>query len=150
MIYIYERIINGNGRVEDLKMLEDLAVLIEGASLCALGSTAQNIVVTTLKYFREEYEAHIYYNSCPAMVCKPLIYFNILEDKCSGCGICVKSCPVSAISGENKKPHKIEQSLCIKCGACLDVCPEKFSAIVKRTGILEKIPSKDKVSEWVV
>jgi len=145
MIYIYERIINGNGRVEDLKLLEDLAVILECASLCALGSTAQNIVVTTLKYFREEYEAHIYYNSCPALVCKPLIYYSILEDKCSGCRICVKSCPVGAISGENKKPHLIDQNLCIKCGACFDVCPEKFNAVVKRTGILEKVSIQDKV-----
>ncbi|MBM3709393.1 MAG: NADH-quinone oxidoreductase subunit NuoF [Actinobacteria bacterium] len=150
MIYIYERIMNGNGRVEDLKMLEDLSVLLEGASLCALGSTAQNIVVTTLKYFREEYEAHIYYNSCPAMVCKPLIHYRILEDKCSGCRLCVKSCPVNAISGEPKKPHAIEQDLCIKCGACMDVCPEKFNAVVKRTGVLEKVPLAEKISEKVV
>ncbi|MBM3713159.1 MAG: 4Fe-4S dicluster domain-containing protein, partial [Actinobacteria bacterium] len=149
MIYIYERIMSGNGRVEDLKMLEDLSVILEGASLCALGSTAQNIVVTTLKYFREEYEAHIYYNSCPAMVCKPLIHYTILENKCSGCRICVKSCPVNAISGEPKKPHLIDQDLCIKCGACMDVCPEKFDAVIKRTGILEKVTLGEKISEKV-
>jgi NADH-quinone oxidoreductase subunit F len=149
MLYIYERIMNGNGRVEDLKILEDISVILEGASLCALGSTAQNIVVTTLKYFREEYEAHIYYNSCPAMVCKPLIYFTIFQDKCTGCKICVKSCPVNAISGEPKKSHLIDQSLCIKCGACMEVCPEKFSAIEKRTGVLEEIPLRKKIIEEV-
>lgn len=134
MTYIYERIISGNGRVEDLKMLEDISVLLEGASLCALGRTAQNIVITTLKYFRDEYEAHIHNNSCPALICKPLIYYRILPDKCTGCMLCVKSCPVSAISGKPKKSHIIDQSICTKCGVCMETCPVKFSAIIKKTG----------------
>jgi ferredoxin len=138
MTYIYERIISGNGRVEDLKMLEDISVLLEGASLCALGMTAQNIVITTLKYFRDEYEAHIHNNSCPALICKPLIYYRILPDKCTGCMLCVKSCPVSAISGEPKKSHIIDQSICTKCGVCMETCPVKFSAIIKKTGKSEE------------
>ncbi|PIU28813.1 MAG: NADH-quinone oxidoreductase subunit F [Candidatus Hydromicrobium americanum] len=136
LIYVYERIMEGKGKIEDLKLLEDLALVLEGASLCALGSTAQNIVLTTLKYFRQEYEAHIYYHSCPALVCKPLINYEINKEKCTGCMLCVKSCPVNAISGEVKKPHIIDQNTCIKCDACVEACPEKFSAIEKKTGLL--------------
>jgi NADH-quinone oxidoreductase subunit F len=150
LIYIYERIMEGKGRVEDFKMLEDLSTILEGASLCALGSTAQNIVVTTLKYFREEYEAHIYYHSCPAMVCKPLINYTIIGDKCTGCMRCVKSCPVNAISGEPKKPHIIDLDTCIKCGACTEACPERFNAIEKRTGTFKEIPVRKKVFEDAV
>jgi NADH:ubiquinone oxidoreductase subunit F (NADH-binding)/(2Fe-2S) ferredoxin/NAD-dependent dihydropyrimidine dehydrogenase PreA subunit len=135
LIYVYERIMEGNGKIEDLQLLEDLAMVLEGASLCALGTTAPNIVLTTLKYFRDEYEAHIYNHSCPAMVCKPLINYLIIADKCTGCLLCKKACPVGAISGEAKKPHEIKQSICIKCGACLDACPQKFSAVEKKTGL---------------
>ena len=138
MIYIYERIMEGKGRVEDLRLLEDLSLMMQGASMCALGATAPNIVLTTLKYFRKEYNAHIYYQACPAMVCKPLISYVINEKKCSGCMRCVKSCPVDAIKGESKKPHKIDQSICIKCGSCLEACPEKFNAIEKVTGKIDK------------
>ena len=137
LIHIYERIMDGKGRVEDLKMLEDLSVILEGASLCALGNTAQNIVITTLKYFRDEYEAHIYKHSCPALICKPLIHYTILKDKCTGCMRCIKECPVNAISGESKKLHIIDQDTCIKCGACIEACPERFNAIEKRTGAIE-------------
>ena len=137
LMYIYERIMGGKGKIEDLKLLEDLALVLEGASLCALGSTAQNIVLTTLKYFRQEYEAHIYYHSCPALVCKPLINYEINKDKCTGCMLCIKSCPPGAISGEAKNPHMIDQSICTKCGSCIEACPEKFSAIEKKTGLLE-------------
>lgn len=137
LIYIYERIMDGKGRVEDLKLLEDLAVLLEGASLCALGNTAQNIVITTLKYFRDEYGAHIYKHSCPALICKPLIHYTIIGDKCTGCMRCIKECPVNAISGESKKLHIIDQDTCIKCGVCMEACPERFNAIEKRTGAIE-------------
>ncbi|MHB1336922.1 MAG: NADH-ubiquinone oxidoreductase-F iron-sulfur binding region domain-containing protein [Candidatus Humimicrobiaceae bacterium] len=137
LIYIYERIMDGNGRVEDLKLLEDLAVLLEGASLCALGTSAPNIVITTLKYFRQEYDAHIHYRSCPSMVCKSLINYVINPEKCSGCMLCKKSCPVEAVYGEAKKVHEIDQSICIKCGACMEACPEKYMAIEKKTGIFE-------------
>ena len=150
LIYIYERIMNGEGKVEDLKMLEDICVLLEGASLCALGGTAHNIVATTLKYFRDEYSAHIYYKACPALACKTLIKYEILEEKCTGCRICFKSCPVNAISGNPKEPHKIDSSLCTKCGVCFEVCPEKFNAVIKRTGIFEKIPYEEKISEEII
>ncbi|MBM3701333.1 MAG: 4Fe-4S dicluster domain-containing protein, partial [Actinobacteria bacterium] len=145
LLYIYERIINGQGQVEDLKLLEDLCMLLENASLCALGGTAGNIVVTTLKYFRQEYGAHIYYKACPAMVCKPLIRYEIISDKCTGCTRCVKVCPVEAISGNPKEVHVIDQSLCIKCGACVEECPEKFSAISKSTGVFKYEKEKETV-----
>jgi len=148
MIYIYERIMEGKGRVEDLRLLEDLSLMMQGASMCALGTTAPNIVLTTLKYFRKEYNAHIYYQACPAMVCKPLISYVINEKKCSGCMRCVKSCPVDAIKGESKKPHKIDQSVCIKCGSCLEACPEKFNAIEKETGkIGKKVIEEEKIDK---
>ncbi len=140
LIYIYERIMEGNGKIEDLQLLEDLAMVLEGASLCALGTTAPNIVLTTLKYFRDEYEAHIYDHSCPAMVCKPLINYMIITDKCTGCLLCKKACPVGAISGEAKKPHAINQSLCTKCGVCIETCPQKFSAVEKKTGLFQVKP----------
>lgn len=145
MTFIFDRITSGKGTVEDMAMLEDLCVLLEGASLCALGGTAHNIVQTTLKYFRNEYEAHIYYKSCPALVCKNLINFVISAEKCSGCRLCIKSCPVNAISGQPKKPHAIDQDLCTKCGVCLEVCPEKFNAVSKITGQLEKEVEFEKV-----
>ena len=111
-------------------------------SLCALGATAPNMVLTTLKYFREEYEAHIYYNMCPAKVCKPLIRFEIDEEKCAGCSSCAKICPVNAIKGETKKPYHIDDDLCIKCGSCIEVCPSKYNAIKKLTGT-EEIKEKE-------
>ncbi|MBE3114154.1 MAG: 4Fe-4S binding protein [Actinobacteria bacterium] len=138
MIYIYERIMEGKGREEDLILLADLSLLLKEASLCALGTTAPNIVLTTLKYFKEEYEAHIYYNICPAKVCVPLISYVIDENKCAGCGICVKACPVDAIRGESKKPHIIDSEICIKCGSCIEACPEKYSAIEKKTGLAKE------------
>ncbi len=147
MTYIYERIINGEGKVEDLKLLEDLSSILENTSLCALGNTAQNIVVTTLKYFRQEYGAHIYYKACPAMVCKPLIKYEIIENKCTGCTRCVKVCPVNAISGKPKEVHKINQELCIKCGACIEECPTKFSAITRNTGLMEEKQEKVEITE---
>jgi len=138
MIYIYERIMNGEGREEDLTLLADLSLLLKEASLCALGTTAPNIVLTTLKYFKEEYEAHIYYGACPAKVCKPLISYVIDINKCAGCGSCIKACPVDAISGERKKPHVINNEICIKCGSCIEACPEKYSAIEKKTGLVKE------------
>ena len=143
MIYIYERIMEGKGREVDLTLLADLSLLLKEASLCALGTTAPNIVLTTLKYFKEEYEAHIYYNICPAKVCIPLISYVIDENKCAGCGSCVKACPVDAIRGESKKPHIIDSEICIKCGSCIEACPEKYSAVEKKTGlVLEKVKQK--------
>ena len=115
--------------MEDLDRLEELAQAIKAGSLCGLGQTAPNPVLSTLKYFRKEYEAHIIDKVCPAGVCKALSKYTIDPDKCRGCGLCARQCPVEAISGEIKKPFKIDSEKCIKCGACMDKCP--FKAISK-------------------
>ncbi len=129
MLDILEDIVSGKGTMEDLDLLEDLGKGIKNGSLCGLGQTAPNPLLTTIQYFKDEYIEHIQNKRCPSKVCKDLIYYDILPDKCTGCHICFKVCPVSAISGYPKKLHKIDQSLCIKCGMCMDKCPDKFSAI---------------------
>lgn len=121
-------ITEGRGEEGDLERLENLARTIQDGSLCGLGQTAPNPVLSTLKYFRHEYEAHIRDQSCPAGVCKPLITYLIDVEKCTGCGVCLKACPVGAITGERKQPHRIDQALCTKCGSCMEVC--RFEAIV--------------------
>ncbi len=144
MVNILERITRGEGEEEDLDKLEELAKTVKNASLCGLGQTAPNPVLTTLKYFRHEYEAHIREKKCPALACKDLIIYYIEPEKCVGCLLCKKSCPVDAISGNRKEVHVIDQGLCIKCGTCLDVCPPKVNAVVKYTGNKkEKILRKD-------
>lgn len=134
LVAILEKITEGNGEEDDLKKMEDLCKTIKAGSLCGLGQTAPNPVLTTLRYFRKEYEAHIKSKTCPALVCKGLIAYTVDPDKCVGCLLCLKNCPVGAISGERKKVHVIDQELCIKCGVCLDVCPPKVSAVAKVTG----------------
>jgi len=113
--------------VEDLQTLEDLAYSIKDTSLCALGQTAPNPVLTTLKYFKDEYLAHIEERTCPAKVCKALIQYRIIPEACTGCGACLKACPTQAISGEKKEVHIIAQEKCIKCGMCYSTC--RFDAI---------------------
>jgi len=129
MLEVLERITMGEGKESDLDLLEDLSVKIKDASLCGLGQTAPNPVLTTLKYFREEYEAHIREKRCPAHSCVALLTYTVIEDKCTGCTACARKCPVDAISGTVKEPHIIDQAACIKCGMCYDVC--RFDAIEK-------------------
>ncbi len=129
LLEILDRITRGKGKDGDLELLENLGNDIKAASLCGLGQTAPNPVLSTLKYFRHEYEAHIKDLKCPAGVCKDLIEYSILEEFCKGCGACIRVCPSGAITGEKKKLHKITTAMCIKCGACFDVC--KFNAVKK-------------------
>ncbi len=129
LLEILDKIIAGNGTPEDLDKLEELATYVKSASLCGLGQTAPNPVISTLVRFRDEYEAHVIDKKCPAGVCKNLLQYRIIEDKCKGCTACARKCPVGAISGTVKNPHKIDPSKCIKCGACMATC--KFGAIVK-------------------
>jgi len=142
MLNILERICQGEGKPVDIEHLERLAGLIRSTSLCALGGTAPNPVLTTLRYFRDEYEAHINEKRCPALVCTELISYYILPDKCEGCGICLRACPAEAISGDKRLIHVIDQRKCIKCGTCLNVCPERFSAVAKVSGEELDVPSE--------
>ena len=128
-LHILERITHGQGEPADIPKLEALAELLSDASLCALGKTAANPVLSTLKYFRDEYEEHITNKRCPARECKGLFIYQIDPETCTGCGICRKNCPVEAITGERKKAHLIDQDKCTKCGVCFEKCP--FGAILK-------------------
>ena len=129
MLEILERICDGKGIEGDIERLEELAVGIKSSALCGLGQTAPNPVLSTIRYFRDEYEAHINDKKCPAGVCKHLLDFTINPDTCKGCGICAKKCPADAITGEKKKPYTIDTAKCIKCGACIEACP--FGSISK-------------------
>jgi len=130
---VLTRICNGLGQEDDIALLQELGETLQGFSLCALGKSAANPVLSTIKYFREEYEAHIREHRCAAGVCKPLIEYWIDPSACTGCTACARPCPEHAISGEKKAPHAIDPQLCIKCGACYEIC--RFNAIVVRSGI---------------
>jgi NADH-quinone oxidoreductase subunit F len=142
MLGILERITRGEGKPGDIEQLERIATTVKQGSLCGLGQTAPNPVLTTIRYFRNEYEAHINEKRCPALVCKNLISFYILPDKCAGCGICLRACPVEAISGGKRMIHVIDQDKCIKCGTCTDVCPPRFAAIAKVSGEQIEVPKQ--------
>jgi NAD-dependent dihydropyrimidine dehydrogenase PreA subunit len=128
MLDILTDITEGRGTEQGLANLQELAEAVKQGSLCALGQTAPNPVLTTLRYFREEYEAHIREKRCPAGVCRALVKYEIVPDKCTGCAVCLRACPQEAISGKRREPHLIDQEKCIQCGACYEVC--RFDAIV--------------------
>ncbi len=129
LLEILTRITEGKGKKGDIELLQELAEDVRDSSLCGLGMSAPNPVLSTIRYFRHEYEAHINQKKCPAKVCNKLLTFFIRQDMCVGCGMCLKACGVNAITGEKKQPHLIDNATCIQCGSCFDVC--KFSAVIK-------------------
>ena len=142
LLHILKRITKGEGLEGDLEQLEMLSQDLSKGSLCGLGRTAANPVLTSLQYFRDEYEAHIQEKRCPAKVCRALIAHYILPQKCErSCDACVGSCPTEAIWSNKKRIKVIEQSLCIQCGACLDACPPQYNAVVKISPLSE-LPDK--------
>jgi len=145
MLEILTDITEGRGKEGDIELLEELAEVIRDVSLCALGATAPNPVLSTLRYFRDEYEAHIAEKRCPAYVCKALVSYYIEPDKCQACMICLRNCPAEAISGAKNQIHVIDQSKCTKCGTCFDVCPPRFGAVKRLSG--EPVPAAPTAKE---
>jgi NAD-dependent dihydropyrimidine dehydrogenase PreA subunit len=139
MLKILADITSGKGKEGDIGLLEELAEVTRGASLCALGRSAPNPVLSTLRYFRHEYEAHIRERKCPALSCRELIAFHIDPDACKACGACFRHCPAEAIEGGKKRVHVINQDTCTRCGTCLEVCPPRFGAVRKISG--EPVPA---------
>ncbi len=135
MLNVLNRICGGDGREGDIELLEEISGVVKDWSLCALGGTAPNPVLSTLAHFRDEYEAHIREKRCPAGVCKALISYYIDPEKCAACMICLKNCAVGAISGGRNLIHVVDQTKCTKCGSCLDVCPSRFDAVMKLSGV---------------
>ena len=129
MYDILEKITNGNGELSDIDDLYELAEGIQSSALCGLGQTSPNPILSTLQYFKDEYIAHVVEKRCPAGVCKSLLRYRIIADKCRGCSLCARHCPTNCISGEIKKPYVIDESKCIKCGVCMEKC--KFDAVVR-------------------
>ena len=128
MLEMLECICAGRGRQGDIEYLVEIGQEVKRASLCGLGQTAPNPVLTTIRYFLDEYEAHVYENRCPAKVCKGLITYEVVAELCTGCMVCTRNCPTGAISGEKGQPHMINVDLCTRCGVCQSFC--KFNAIV--------------------
>ena len=152
LLEVLNRISDGEGRDGDVEFLEELAETVKDASMCGLGQTLPNPVLSTLRYFRDEYDAHINEKRCPALHCRNLIQYYIDPDKCVGCLKCLKNCPTEAIMGELKFVHIIDQDKCTKCGQCLEECPPKVSAVIKVTGSdidnLEQLTEIVTCSEW--
>jgi NADP-reducing hydrogenase subunit HndC len=134
MLKVLTRITQGKGKEGDIELLEEISETAKNAALCTLGKSAPNPVLSTLKYFHDEYEAHIKEKRCPALVCKELIHYYIEPEKCKACGICLRKCPVSAISGGKNQIHVIDQEKCTKCATCLENCPARFGAVKKISG----------------
>jgi NADH-quinone oxidoreductase subunit F len=141
MLDTLTRITKGKGSDGDMQLLESLGKQVRDTALCGLGRTCPNPVLTTINYFRDEYEAHIKEKRCPALVCDDLCSYYILSDKCQGCLICHRSCPVEAIKGGKRMVHIIDQSKCTKCGMCFSSCPARFSAVIKVSG--ESVPTPE-------
>ena len=139
MLKVLTDITEGNGKEGDIELLEELSEVAMEASLCALGTSAPNPFLSTVRYFRDEYEAHIKEKKCPALSCKDLIAFHIDPEKCQACMICGRKCPVDAIDGGKKKIHIVDQEKCTRCGTCYEVCPSRFSAVQKFSG--EEVPA---------
>jgi NAD-dependent dihydropyrimidine dehydrogenase PreA subunit len=129
ILHVLNRICEGDGKDGDLQRLIDLGNAVQDTSLCALGGSAANPLLTTIKYFQDEYIAHILHKRCPAGVCRALIEYMIVAEKCTGCMACIKRCPKDGIAGELKKPHFIDREKCIKCGICYETC--NFDAVVR-------------------
>ena len=145
MLNILTDITEGRGEKRDIELLEEVAAMVKDFSLCALGTSAPNPVLSTLKYFRDEYLAHIEQKRCPAYVCKPLISYYIDPEKCQACMICLRQCPVEAISGSKNQIHVIDQTKCTKCNTCFEVCPPRFSAVRRLSGEPVPPPVEDRV-----
>jgi len=142
MLEMLEDFTRGRSKMGDVDLLQVLAEDVRSGSLCALGGTAPNPVLTSLRYFRDEYEAHIRDRRCPGLVCKPLVSYYILPDKCQGCGICLRACPAGAIEGGKRMIHVIDQRKCTKCDTCFETCPPRFKAVAKVSGEKVKVPRK--------
>ncbi|HEY92999.1 MAG TPA: 4Fe-4S binding protein [Dehalococcoidia bacterium] len=143
---VLNNIVEGKGNEGDIELLEELSRLMTKASLCALGTSAANPVSTTIRYFGDEYQAHIKESKCPALVCKELVSYYIEPSKCQACMICLRNCPVEAISGGKNQIHVIDQAKCIKCGVCFDACPTRFGAVIKISGepVPASLPEKER------
>ena len=127
LLEILERIVGGHGRTGDIERLETLGRGVKAMSLCGLGQTAPNPVLSSIRHFRDEFEIHIRDKKCPAKVCKALLTYSVNKERCKACGLCLKACPAEAVTGAKKTPHEIDPAKCVHCGACFEVC--KFGAV---------------------